>query len=187
MAEFVSGKTWDELVQDVYRNPCGLDDSFGYNNHWATVGADGYDYPRNFNGDLSVLPATNNPKVEGGVYLTVPDYAMPLQLHRNGGTYPNGPVLSPESLEIMHADRAAEVWGGDAGSPNAGYGDGCRHHRDTNRLSDLGAYGSVPWLDLDAGYGVNLVIEEDARTGLDLQSEIEELVHDVMVADVTTT
>ena len=96
-------------------------------------------------------------------------------------------MLSPESLEIMHADRAAEVWGGDAGSPNAGYGDGCRHHRDTNRLSDLGAYGSVPWLDLDAGYGVNLVIEEDARTGLDLQSEIEELVHDVMVADVTTT
>ncbi|MEM9516943.1 MAG: serine hydrolase domain-containing protein [Actinomycetota bacterium] len=186
VAEFVSGKTWDELIQEVYRNPCGLDDSFGYNNQWGTLGAEGYEYPRDFDGDVSLLPPTDNPKVEGGAYLTVPDYATLLQLHLNGGSCPYGPVLSPESLEIMHADRAAAVWDGDAGSPNAGYGYGWRHHRDTNRLSDLGAYGSVPWLDLDAGYGVYLVIEEDARTGLDLKSEIEELVHDVMTADTPT-
>ncbi|MEM8618561.1 MAG: serine hydrolase domain-containing protein [Actinomycetota bacterium] len=186
VAEFVSDKSWEELIQEVYRDPCGLDDSFGYNNHWATLGAEGFDYPRAFDGDLAMLAPTNNPQLEGGAYLTVPDYATLLQLHLNGGACPNGQVLSAESLEIMHADRAAEVWDGDADRPEAGYGFGWRHDRNTNRLSDLGAYGSVPWLDLDAGYGVYLVIEEDARTGLDLQKEIEELVHDVMVDDTAT-
>jgi hypothetical protein len=38
----------------------------------------------------------------------------------------------------------------------------------SGRITDPGAYGSVPWLDLEAGYGAYLVIESDSGTGAQL-------------------
>ena len=49
--------------------------------------------------------------------------------------------------------------------------------RVTGRISDGGAYGSVPWLDLDDGYGAYLVIEADSGTGAELSGLLEEVVH----------
>ncbi|NQY56726.1 MAG: serine hydrolase [Ilumatobacteraceae bacterium] len=182
VAEYVSGKSWDELIQEVYRDPCGLTSSFGYNNHWATLGAGGFGYPPDFDGDLSLLAPTSNPQMEGGAYLTVPDYAALLLMHLRDGACPNGQVLSSESLETMYTDRAAAVWGGDAGDAGIGYGYGWWHDRNTGRISDAGAYGSIPWLDFDGEYGVYLVIEEDSGTGNELKNQIEELIDDVMTA-----
>ncbi len=48
--------------------------------------------------------------------------------------------------------------------------------RDTGRISDGGAYGSEPWLDVEAGYGAYLVLEADADLGIRLADELYDLV-----------
>ena len=57
-----------------------------------------------------------------------------------------------------------------------GYGMGWWVDRESGRISDPGAYGSIPWLDLGAGYGAYLVIEEDTTTGYELVAQIEDLI-----------
>ena len=49
------------------------------------------------------------------------------------------------------------------------------------RISDEGAYGAVPWLDLADGYGAYLVIEADSATG----NELAGLLYDVIDEAVT--
>ena len=53
---------------------------------------------------------------------------------------------------------------------------------DSDQLTvvDGGAWGVVPWLDLDDGYGVYLVVEDMSSTGQLLKNSIEELVHDAV-------
>jgi hypothetical protein len=53
--------------------------------------------------------------------------------------------------------------------------------RETGRISDGGAFGTVPWLDLDDGYGVYLVIEDTSQTGGELAERIEDLIHTTVV------
>ncbi|HAP76366.1 MAG TPA: hypothetical protein DCR14_09820, partial [Acidimicrobiaceae bacterium] len=55
VAETVTGKTWAELLDETYLQPCGVD-SLGYNNHWVPLGGGSFDYPQNF--DPSQLPPT---------------------------------------------------------------------------------------------------------------------------------
>lgn len=183
VAEVASGERWDALVQRILVEPCGLGDDFGYTNHWLALVGAGLGYPANFDGrDLSILPDTGNPHMEGGVYVTTPDYAELLLLHLRGGDCRNGSVLSPETLAIAHRDRAEE-WGGDAGQPDTGYGYGWFHDRTTGRLSDPGAYGSVAWLDLDDGYGAYLVLEAGGgRANDEFASELEMLIHNIMTS-----
>ena len=54
--------------------------------------------------------------------------------------------------------------------------------RETGRISDGGAYGSVPWLDLEDGYGAYLVIEADSGTGGEIAGRLENVVDDAMNA-----
>ncbi len=48
--------------------------------------------------------------------------------------------------------------------------------RESGRISDGGAYGSVPWLDLEDGYRACLVIEADSGAG----GQLAELLYDVI-------
>ena len=93
-----------------------------------------------------------------------------------------GQVLSPEALDAMHADRVAAAYGGDTFDADTGYGMGWWVDRPTGRISDGGAYGSVPWLDLDDGYGAYLVIEADSGTGNELASLLYDIVDDAVAA-----
>ena len=70
VAEVASGRSWAELIDETYVQPCGLDPgSLGYSNYISQMG-NGIDYPTEFNGDPSTLVATNNPNVEAGAYAT---------------------------------------------------------------------------------------------------------------------
>lgn len=170
LAEAVSGRTWDELIDEIYVEPCGLE-TLAYNNHFGQFGA-GFSYPEQFDGGPSELVPTDNPNMEGGAYLNVPDYGKLLQMHLDGGRCGDVQVLSPEALEQMYTDHLAPL--GIAAYPGAGYGMGWFVDRATGRLTDPGAYGSVPWLDLDDGYGAYLVIERDSNTGNELAAMLYE-------------
>jgi CubicO group peptidase (beta-lactamase class C family) len=168
VAEIASGKTWAELIDETYVRPCGLQ-TLGFNNHFAQLGAVSFDYPKSFNADPATLQPTDNPNMEGGAYLAPGDYAKLLLMHLRGGRCDGGQVLSQAALDRMHADRIGPAYGG-ATPLGSGYGMGWWVDRATGRLTDPGAYGAVPWLDLDDGYGAYLVIEADSGTGFQLAS-----------------
>ena len=179
VAESLTGKTWTELIDEIYVEPCGLE-TLGFNNHFGQIGS-GFDYPVEFGGDPSTLSDTDNPNMEGSAYVTTGDYAKLLLMHLRGGMCDENQVLSQDALDTLHADRVAEAYDGDAAEAT-GYGMGWWIDRETGRLSDGGAYGSVPWLDLDDGYGAYLVIEADAGTGATLADLLEQTVADAFAA-----
>ncbi len=174
VAEAVSGMTWAELIEEIYVEPCGVE-SLGYNNHWA--GAGGFDYPADF--DPADLPPTENPQMEGGAYITPPDYAALLLMHLRGGMCDGGRVLSEASVARAHADRVAEAYGENA-DRQPGYGLGWFVDRETGIVSDGGAYGSLPWLDVEAGYGAYLVIEASSGLGSSMYDELAPVVEAIM-------
>lgn len=174
VAEVVSGRSWAELIDEIFVEPCGLV-GFGYNNHFAQFQPGGFLYPSGFDGDLSVLAPTDNPNMEGGLYTTVPDYARLLLMHLRDGACEGGQVLSTDALARQHADRTGEVYGSEQA-----YGLGWWVDRTTGRLTDPGAYGSVAWLDLGAGHGGFLVVESLAVVGSQLAGELYDPVADAL-------
>lgn len=175
VAETVSGKTWEQLIDEIYVQPCGVD-SLGYISLGAVL-TGGAGYPTVFAGDPDGVTPSENPNIEGGAYITASDYGTLLLMHIRGGECTGDQVLSQASLDTMHADRIAAIYGGDAGGADTGYGMGWWVDRETGRISDGGAWGAAPWLDLDDGYGAYIIVEDDSSTGQELKSEIEELVH----------
>lgn len=163
VAEVASGKSWEQLINEIFVEPCGLD-VLGYNSHFVPLEAF-FEYPEGYEGDLSELPPTENPNMEGGAYVTTGDYGKLLLMNLRDGMCGDTQVLSTEALARMHGDRIAEVYDGNAYSAGTGYGMGWWVDRDSGRISDAGAYGSVPWLDLEDGYGAYLVIERTSDIG----------------------
>lgn len=180
VAEIATGTSWAELIDEIYVQPCGLE-TLAFNNHFAQaqVGADGFNYPTMFDADPSKLTPTDNPNMEGGAYVTTGDYAKLLLMHLRGGMCGDTQVLSQDALDRMHADRIGEVYGGDARA-GTGYGMGWWVDRATGRIDDPGAYGAVPWLDLEDGYGAYLVIEQDSTTGYLLASQLFDVIDEAV-------
>ena len=50
------------------------------------------------------------------------------------------------------------------------------------RISDPGVYGSVPWLDLNNGYGAYLVVEKTLPVGRNLAAQLYEPVKAAVLA-----
>jgi CubicO group peptidase (beta-lactamase class C family) len=174
IAEVVSGKSWSKLVEEAYVTPCGAS-SLGYTNQYQKAG--GTDYPKFFDGNTSQLPATDNPSVEGGAYVTAGDYAKLLLMHLHGGLCGNTRVLSEASVMRMQKDRIA-AYGGVTPDPSyAGYGLGWWADREhAGSVSDPGAYGAVPWLDLGRKYAAMIMLESTAKLGAQLREEVRPLV-----------
>ncbi|MEM8621420.1 MAG: hypothetical protein AAGF73_17045 [Actinomycetota bacterium] len=105
----------NQVIDEVSRTRCGTD-SLGYNNHFArSIGLmhpDGLDPP--------TLPATENPNVEGGGFITTGDYGALLLMHLREGRCDDVQVLSREAIEFMYADRILKGYGSDAGDPGTG-------------------------------------------------------------------
>jgi CubicO group peptidase (beta-lactamase class C family) len=177
VAEAASGQTWAQLVDDLIATPCGLE-SLGYNI------LRGFEYPVGFNGDPSTLPPTDNPNPGGGAYVTAPDYAQLMLMQLRGGMCGDERVVSSEAIDRMHADRIAEVYGGDAGElrPTFGYGMGWWVNRESGRINDEGLYGTVPWLDVDDGFGAYLVVEATSAVGSSLADQLYEPVEAAVLA-----
>lgn len=167
IAEVASGKTWAQLIQEIYVEPCGLT-STGFNNHFlrATLedASGSLAYPTFFNGDLNALDPTENPNIEGGAYSTAPDYAELLLMHLRGGSCGEERVLSPMAVARMQEDRIGAVYGGSTIDPTMpGYGMGWWVSRTEPLVSDPGAYGAISWLDLERRFGVVVLLEDDGQ------------------------
>lgn len=182
VAEVAAGRSWSELVDELIAEPCGIA-SLGYNNHFLQFpdNENPFGHPSGFDGDASVLRRTENPNMEGGAYISVHDYAALLLMHLNEGRCGEQQVLSPEAVSVMHADRIAEAYEGETDAGLEGYGLGWWIDRDEPGLiSDGGAFGAFPWLDVDAGYGAYLVVESTNDVSRTISEQIVPLIAEQM-------
>ncbi len=170
VAEHVTGKTWEEIFDETYVTPCGLTSS-GYTNQFSISA---FSYPASFDGDVSTLPVTDNPSMEGGMYTNVQDYAQLLLMQLRGGMCGDNRVLEAESVDFMQADRIGEVYGGSTVDPTfPGYGLGWWVSRDQPGLvQDAGAYGAIPWIDNERGYAGLIILEDLTTTGSALATQL---------------
>jgi CubicO group peptidase (beta-lactamase class C family) len=168
IAETASGKPWEQLVRETYRDPCGTA-TLGYANQYSRAGTQ---YPGFFMADAANLDRTDNPSIEGGAYITAPDYAKILLLHLRGGMCGSTRVLSEAAVARMQQDRIAAYGGATQDPLYAGYGLGWWVDRvNAGVVADPGAYGAVPWLDNPRGYGAFIALEETAILGVQLRQQ----------------
>ena len=168
VAEVASGKSWAELIREIYVEPCELE-TLGFNNHFLQLSAseagNPFSYPAGFDSDPGNLEPTDNPNMEGGAYASIGDYGKLLQMHLRGGLCGNHRVLSEAAVERMHQDRIVS-YGGETGSPFEGYGMGWWVDRGTPGLTaDPGAYGAFPWIDEERGYAGFFALEATSTIG----------------------
>ena len=148
VAEVASGKPWAQLIDEIYVQPCGLT-TLAYNNHFAQLARrrrvrvpDGVRRrPVHVAADHEPEHGGRRVRRTAGLRRAAVDAPArrPLRRHQ---------VLSQAALDRMHADR---IGPSTAPTPTLGrataWAGGSTATR--GRITDPGAYGSVPWLDLD--------------------------------------
>ncbi|MEC9058013.1 MAG: serine hydrolase domain-containing protein [Actinomycetota bacterium] len=193
VAEIASGKNWSDLVDEIYVQPCGTS-SLGYTNPWVPLQATSGEYP-DWDGDVSLLPLTDNPHIGGGAYITTGDYGKLLSMHLNDGKCGDHEVLSRDGVKLMQQNRSGEVYGSPIGygmgwwtqsrrSPYEGSTgeDSGNAGQQTLRLTDPGLYGSTAWLQPDDGFGAYLVVESTTAVGQRLARQLYPLVESAVQA-----
>lgn len=169
VAEKVSGRTWADLIDETYLTPCDVP-SLGYTNQFGKAGTG---YPTFFMGQRENLPSTLNPSIEGGAYVTVDDYGKLLTMHLRGGTCGDERVLSEAATARMQRNRLSE-YGATTGNPNSpGYGLGFWVNEQAHIVTDPGAYGAFPMLDLERRYGVFIAMEVTSEVGVAIGGSVK--------------
>jgi CubicO group peptidase (beta-lactamase class C family) len=184
IAETVAGKSWAELIDEIYTRPCGLE-VFAYNNHFTVLTSpdnNPFGYPEGFDGDPGSLPPTDNPNMEAGAYSNLDDYGKLLMMHLRGGLCGENRVLSEDAVARMHSDRIAAAYGGTTGPGRfMGYGLGWWIDRsDPSLTADPGAYGAFPWIDEGRDYAGFIAMEAGSGRGAALFERIYPLVNEAI-------
>jgi len=169
IAERVSGKHWAELIDETYVSACDVP-SLGYTNQFARGGTS---YPTFFMADEANLPVTENPSIEGGAYVTAPDYGKLLLMHLRNGVCDDKRVLSQAATERMRKNRLKAYGGTTGNAAQPGYGLGFWTDGSERVVTDAGAYGAYPLLDLDRHYGMFIVIELSSEVGVRLGNKVK--------------
>ncbi len=138
VAEVATGQSWAQMYQQRIKNPIGLPFT-------------GYGF-------------TANPRISGGAFSRLNEYASLLQMLLDGGTYGPELILRPDSVREMQKDQTFGAPIAYTPHPDARrYGIG--EWRDivdgggnAVQVSSQGKFGFSPWIDNQRGYlGVFLV------------------------------
>ena len=158
VAEVLAGKSWNAFFAEAVGAPLGLT-RFTYGE-------------------------TANPRVAGGASSDVGDYSRIERTFLDGGLWQGRRILSPGMVELMREDQKGSlpVVNSPGGSELPGYSFGWWHSdpalhpgSDGPELSDQGAFGCTPWVDLDLGYTAVLLIRDRTSTGTAIWNEIRPL------------
>jgi CubicO group peptidase (beta-lactamase class C family) len=171
VVQIITGKTINELFDEIYAVPCGLTSS-GFSHMGPPDLSSPILFPYPIGGTLASVPQTTNTHVEGGMYTTLGDYTKLLQMYLDGGACGANQVHSAETIAFMQADRLADLglatgWSA-LGLPD-GYGMGWWVDRnEPGWVLDLGAYGALPYIDNNRDIAVLALIEGNTFQGLEL-------------------
>jgi CubicO group peptidase (beta-lactamase class C family) len=192
VAEVASGKTWAELIDEIYVQPCGLN-VLAYNNPWFQLPFDPatFSYPAVGGDPVSMLAPTENPSIMAGAYTTADDFAALLLMLLHDGMCGDERVLSTESLERMLEDRIARVYDGgnewldpETFLPTGvtwGYGMGWNIDREIGLRGTASPFGQQAWLELDDGYAALLLLEAGWNNSLELYDLVPGPLHEAVL------
>lgn len=177
MAEVATGKTWDQLFDEVLRQPLQLSSSVRY-----------YTFPMMSSG-------MSNPLIAGGLRATTDEYAKLLGLLFHKGTLGAVTAGTPALFDAQAIEPFPDVVVGQSPARDVGYpfryglaawlecstpATGCQ------KLSSPGAYGFSPWVDREHGYyGIVAMQVGGLNTGvvgfsLHLEETVQPLIVDAL-------
>lgn len=187
VAQIASGRSWQELFDETYTRPCGLENS-GFSNHFndqSPVFGDWSVYPHAFDPKQS----KGNPNIEGGMYTTASDFSKLLLMMLRGGLCEHGRVLAPSSVERITQDRLKSAADGEIGPGFAvedilaygrGYGLGWWVDRDSGKRSAPGIYGSTTWIAPDQSYAALIALRSTGWIGRPLFRQLNPEIAKIM-------
>ncbi|HEX6810753.1 MAG TPA: alpha/beta fold hydrolase [Planctomycetota bacterium] len=180
-AERASAKSWHELFTERIAAPLGMQDTrFG---ELQPIGNE--------------AGTTKLPWVAGGAVSTLDDYSRFLQMLAGKGRFGDKQVLSEASVSAMWRDQVPEsvevkAFGFEAERVRYGLGTWIEPlGGGALRVSDPGAFGFTPWIDLDLQVGGVLAVRDRASRVLPqlrrLQDEVRRTVQSPVVAGKEST
>lgn len=168
VVEAITGESWNTFFARKVKTPLGLT-RFTYGN-------------------------TDNPRIAGGASSDVGDYTRIMQAYISGGVYGNSRILSlGRYLEMQTNQKGGlPVINSPGGTILTGYSFGWWHsdpgylqnQPQPNtvglELSDQGAFGCTPWIDLEYNYTAILLIQDQTSTGTTIWNQIRPLIIEQM-------
>lgn len=168
VVEAITGQSWNQFFAAKVGTPLGLT-RFTYTN-------------------------TNNPRIAGGASSDVGDYTKIEQTYLAGGVFGDTRILSRASYYEMQTDQKRDlpVVNSPGGTTLTGYSYGWWHSSATYlqnqpppntpglELSDQGAFGCTPWIDLEYNYTAVLLINDRTSTGTTIWNQIRPLIIEQM-------
>ncbi len=104
-------------------------------------------------------------------------------MHLREGMCDGERVLDADAVARMQVDRIGEVYDGVSLDPTLpGYGLDWFRDRTRHVVGDAGAYGAMPWLDVNRGYGAMFILEDEAIVGVQMRLDIQPLLDELMDA-----
>ncbi len=164
VAEAVTGKKWNNLFAEFVAQPLGLT-KFTYG-------------------------VTDNPRIAGGANSDTGDYTKIMQMALAGGSYNGNRILSPATIALMETNQVAGLpkLRSPGGTTLTGYGFGWWHSDPAflarqpeplttgPELSDQGAFGCTPWIDLGLNFSAILLIQDRTSTGTEIWDAVRPLI-----------
>jgi CubicO group peptidase (beta-lactamase class C family) len=172
VAQVVSGEPFVSLFQNAIETPCGISTTTTYYGYGAGS------------------PPATNPRLGGGIYTNLADYAKLLELNLAGGKCGSTQVISQTMLTTMQQDYSNGLQVFYTAYPltttdcNAGvqcshdYGMSWWHvsppnaYSSTGVVMDFGSEGSTPWIDFNCGYGAFLLMSDTAADGVAIMNYV---------------
>lgn len=168
IAEAVTGQSWNQIFTNKVGVPLGLT-RFTYG-------------------------ATSNPRIAGGASSDVGDYTRILQTYLAGGVYQNTRILSTRGYDEMKTDQKRDlpVVNSPGGNILTGYSYGWWHTSAQflqsqpapqtigPEISDQGAFGCTPFIDLEHNYAAIILIQKTTATGTTIWNGIRPLIIEQM-------
>ncbi|MGH9847357.1 MAG: serine hydrolase [Blastocatellia bacterium] len=166
IAEVATGKEWAALFKERVADPLEMT-TFNYG-----------------------TPANKNPRIGGGGESAMQDYGNLLQMHLAGGVFKGRRVLSEASVAEMQKDQS----GGAPFTPSDvsrglqyGYGlawwfDLLNANKQPVQFSIPGAFGAIPWLNREAGYGAFLLVQDALVESWDVYTGIFPILNSMLSA-----
>ena len=167
-AERVTGKTWHELFEERIAGPLGM-----RNTKFGAL------QPVAAEAGTAALPW-----VAGGAVSTLDDYARFVRMLVAKGEFEGRRVLAQTSVEAMLRDQVpgfVEVHGVGFDAEDVRYGLGtwiAKIGDGATRVSDPGAFGFTPWIDLDLGVGGVFAVTDRVQRVLTQLAALQQQVRD---------
>ena len=156
VVEAITGMSWHAYFRKALAQPCGLS-HFSYNK------------------------GAPNPRIAGGGYSDVADYAKLLMMFLNDGKCGDTRVLSSASLAALQKDESAgrKIGYAPIAMPPYRYGMGWwidPASEGGQIYSDPGLLGATPWIDVTHNYGAFILTLAGTKKGVAIQKQIEPVI-----------